>query len=223
MTGCRCNNGPVLRSPLNCARLGLPVLALAVLLAARPAAALNPPTELTPPEPPAAGTNQQTVPPLPSGNGSAIESAPLPQPYMPPQQPDAQQPGAMGAQPAPQGQPAATPPPGQPLPAAATPPSQTPPPSIGADLGPNLWFGSQLSQLMALLPRLPAPVTVPSVRDLQLRLLTTQASPQGVSPGADPLVPFRADRLNAMGFGDAALALSQSAAAAPAANLQDAV
>jgi hypothetical protein len=97
------------------------------------------------------------------------------------------------------------------------------PASIGADLGPNLWLGSQLSQLMALLPRLPAPVTVPSVRDLQLRLLTTQASPQGVSPGADPLVPFRAERLNAMGFSDAALALTQSAAAAPPANPQDAV
>jgi len=232
MTGCRCNDGPVLRSALNRAGVALAGVALASLLAMRPAAALNPPTELTPPEPPASGTDQQqTVPPLPTGNGASIESAPLPQPDMPPQQPDAQQPGAMGAQPVPQGQaPLGQVPQGQvpqpaqqPLPPAATAPSEAAPPSIGADLGPNLWFGSQLSQLMALLPRLPAPVTVPSLRDLQLRLLTTQASPQGVSPGADPLVPFRADRLNAMGFSDAALALTRSAAAAPAADPQDAV
>jgi hypothetical protein len=199
---------------------------LAALLASRPALALSPPTELTPPEPPA-GSDQQSVPPLP-GNGDAIESAPLPQPDLPPQQPDvSMQPGATGAQPLPSGgaaQPAAAQPASaQSLPPAATPPSETPPPSIGADLGPNLWFGSQLSQLMALLPRLPAPVTVPSVRDLQLRLLTTQASPQGVSPGADPLVPFRAERLNAMGFSDVALALTQSSAAAPPADPQDAV
>ena len=227
MTGCRCNDGAIrqldrTRRPLKRVRAVLPLLALAALLSAHPAWALSPPTELTPPEAPPS-TDQQAVPPLPPSNGAAIESAPLPQPDLPPQ-PDAvpqpgTEPGAMGAQPPLQGgvaQPAAA----QPVPPAAMPPA---PASIGADLGPNLWFGSQLSQLMALLPRLPAPVTVPSVRDLQLRLLTTQASPQGVSPGADPLVPFRAERLNAMGFSDVALGLTQSAASAPAANPQDAV
>jgi hypothetical protein len=219
MTGCRCNDRadpPLIRfAP---AAFGL-ALALSV---AHPAWALSPPTELTPPEPPVS-SDQQSVPPLPSGDGAAIESAPLPQPALPPQ-PEAQpgsEPGALGAQPVPLPQGAEQ----QPAAAAALPPAAMPPapPSIGADLGPNLWFGSQLSQLMALLPRLPAPVTVPSVRDLQLRLLTTQASPQGVSPGADPLVPFRADRLNAMGFSDVALALTQSAASAPPADPQDAV
>jgi hypothetical protein len=210
MTGCRSNDRPIPRLPLKSMRAALAFMALAAMLSARPAAALSPPTELTP-EPPAISDQQQPLPlPPASGNGAAIESAPLPQPDLPPQ-PDAQpgvDPGAAAA---------------QPLPSAAVPPSATAPVSIGADLGPNLWFGSQLSQLMALLPRLPAPVTVPSVRDLQLRMLTTQASPQGVSPGADPLVPFRAERLNAMGFSDAALALTQSAAAAPPANAQDAV
>ena len=190
MTGCRCSDGPNRRfghgrSPLRSTRLALLTLTLAALLSARPALALSPPTDLTPPEAPASGTDQPLPPPPPSGNGASIESAPLPQPDMPPQE----QPGAMGAQPMPQGatpQGAAQPTAAQPMPPAAMPPA---PASIGADLGPNLWFGSQLSQLMALLPRLPAPVTVPSVRDLQLRLLTTQASPQGVSPGADPLAP----------------------------------
>ena len=199
---------------------------MAALLSAHPALALNPPTELSPQEPPASGSDQPLPPP--SGSGPSIESAPLPQPDMLPAQPE-MEPGANGAQPLPQGampqQPpaAAQPPAGQPLPPAATPPSAQPPTAIGGDLGPNLWFGSQLSTLMGLLPRLPAPVTVPSVRDLQLRVLTTQASPQGVSPGADPLVPFRAERLNAMGLSDVALSLTQSAAAAPPANPQDAV
>ena len=212
MTGCRCNEAQALplqrgRSPLTIVLRGaLLILASAALL--RPAAALSPPTELAPPESPAAQPSPVAPPSAPIG-GSSIESAPLPQPTIIPE------PGAYGAQPAGTAQPASN----APLPPAAS----AAPPSIGADLGPNLWFGSQVSQLLALLPRLPAPVTVPSLRDLQLRLLTTQASPQGLSPGADPLVPFRADRLNAMGFGDAALALTQSAQAAPAANPQDAV
>jgi hypothetical protein len=102
-----------------------------------------------------------------------------------------------------------------PAPAAAAPspqavPAGPPPAAIGADLGPNLWQGSQLSQLMALVPQLPAPVTVPALRDLQLRLLTTNAT-AGSQPGQDPLVPLRAERLNAMGFADAALALTSAA------------
>jgi hypothetical protein len=216
MTGCRCNERA--DSPLN--RMKRTAFGIVVVLAAalplQSALALSPPTDLTP-QPPA-GSDAQTVPPLPPGNGAEIESAPLPQPDLAPQ-PDLQ-PGATDAQPGAEQDPGVAAPAQQPLPAAAMPPA---PASIGADLGPNLWFGSQLSQLMGLLPRLPAPVTVPSVRDLQLRLLTTNASPQGVSPGSDPLVPFRAERLNAMGFSDAALGLTQSAATAPPADPQDAV
>jgi hypothetical protein len=98
-----------------------------------------------------------------------------------------------------------------------------PPASIGADLGPNLWLGSATSRLMALIPQLPAPVTVPGPRDLQLRLLTSAAVPQGVAPGSDPLLAFKADRLNAMGFADAALGLTSGAANAGPANPQQAV
>ena len=75
-----------------------------------------------------------------------------------------------------------------------------PPAPIGADLGPNLWFGTGTSRLMALIPQLPAPVHIPGPRDLQLRLLTTAAAPQGAAPGSDPLLAFKADRLNAMGY-----------------------
>jgi hypothetical protein len=61
------------------------------------------------------------------------------------------------------------------------------------------------------------------LRDLQLRLLTTAATPSGESPGSDPLLPFRAERLNAMGFADAALALTESGAAAAPATPQQVV
>ncbi len=76
---------------------------------------------------------------------------------------------------------------------------------------------------MALVPQLPAPVTVPGPRDLQLRLLTSAAVPQGAAPGTDPLLAFKADRLNAMGFSDAALGLTSAAANAAPANPQQAV
>jgi hypothetical protein len=102
----------------------------------------------------------------------------------------------------------------QPLPAPAT--AVAPPASIGADLGSNLWLGSETSRLMSLIPQLPAPVTVPGPRDLQLRLLTSAAVPAGAAPGTDPLLAFKADRLNAMGFSDAAMGMTSAAAnAAP--------
>lgn len=63
---------------------------------------------------------------------------------------------------------------------------------------------------MALVPRLPAPVTVPALRDLQVRLLSTEAPNAGAVPGIDPLQPLRADKLYQMGFSDAALGLGQS-------------
>jgi hypothetical protein len=62
---------------------------------------------------------------------------------------------------------------------------------------------------------LPAPVTVPGPRDLQLRLLTSAATPAGSAPGTDPLLSFKADRLNAMGFADRALGMTSAAAKAP--------
>ena len=215
----------------------LPALALLLLgagygLIASPASALSPPTDLTP-QPPDTGTSQPGSPP-PSG-GSAIESEPLPQPDMtqPPTQAQPTQPQSAppplvlqpGAQPMPmpsaeQPQEQAPAQPLQPQPVATAAPQTT---SIGADLGPNLWFGATPSRLMALVPQLPAPVTVPSLRDLQLRLLTTAASMPGVAPGSDPLVPLRAERLNAMGFPDAALALTQATANLPPSTPQQVV
>jgi hypothetical protein len=109
-------------------------------------------------------------------------------------------------------------PPGRPLaPAAAAPP----PASIGADLGPDLWLGSDPSRLMSLVPQLPAPVAEPALRDLQLRLLTSAA--RAGNGTNDPLATFRAERLNAMGFSDAAFALTQAAATAAPADAQGAV
>jgi hypothetical protein len=201
------------------------MLVVSVALAAVPGAMAGParaqsaPTELVPPEPPPMGAM--------TPNGSAIQSEPLappslaPQPLIPQSQPQDGQPGALvpGALPEPgmgeipqqpgmlqPGQPVPQP---APLPAVAT--AAPAPASIGADLGPNLWFGSDVSRLMSLIPQLPAPVTEPALRDLQLRLLTTHARPGGGS--GDPLATFRAERLNAMGFSDAALALTHAAAA----------
>jgi hypothetical protein len=177
--------------------------------------ALSPPTELGPPEPPA-GNPPQPLPP-PSGSGPSISAEPLPPPTSQPQPlpPSSPEPGAPlpGAQP--------MPPPAQPQPTATM---AAPPAPVGADLGANLWLGTETSRLMALIPQLPAPVTVPGPRDLQLRLLTSAAVPQGSGPGSDPLLAFKADRLNAMGYSDVALALTSSAAnnAAPA-NPQQAV
>ena len=201
MTGSRCSDRPrrerTILKPAAFAAAGL--LAILSSAAQHTAWALSPPTELTPPEP-------------------AVTEQPLPPPTMgqpPTGQPPAGQP-SMG-QPLPL--PGAQPMPTQAVPAAVT----TPPPSIGADLGANLWLGTATSRLMQLIPQLPAPVTVPGPRDLQLRLLTTAAVPQGAAPGADPLVAFKADRLNAMGFADAAFSLTSAAASAAPVDPQQAV
>ena len=213
MTGSRCNSrfrpDPAILKPA--------ALALSLLVLASSAAyALSPPTELGPPQPPPS-SQPQPLPP-PSGSGPSIDAEPLPAPTTsePPSPPPGPQPGATlpGAQPMPM------PPQPMPVPAAAV---TAPPASIGADLGPNLWLGSETSRLMALIPQLPAPVTIPGPRDLQLRLLTSAAVPQGAAPGNDPLLAFKADRLNAMGFSDAALGLTSAAANAVPADPQEAV
>jgi hypothetical protein len=213
MTGSACNDGArhdgARRGPAILRSVALAALFLAI---SGSAWALSPPTELGPPEPPSTGPQ-----PLPGGSGSVIDAEPLPAPaYLPPAgQPSAGQPSA--GQPVP---PATVLQPGA---AALGPQPVAPPASIGADLGPNLWLGSETSRLMALIPQLPAPVTVPGPRDLQLRLLTSAAVPQGAAPGSDPLLAFKADRLNAMGFADAALGLTSAAANAAPADPQQAV
>jgi hypothetical protein len=213
MTGSACSDGArpgsTILKPV--AFVALASLALCSGGFIDPAWALSPPTELGPPEPPATGPQPQ-----PGGSGSAIEAEPLPAPAYPP---SAAQPSTgLPVPPATVLQPSATA-----LGAQPAVPSAAPPASIGADLGPNLWLGSETSRLMALIPQLPAPVTMPGPRDLQLRLLTSAAAPQGAAPGSDPLLAFKADRLNAMGFADAALALTSAAANAAPADPQQAV
>lgn len=90
-------------------------------------------------------------------------------------------------------------------------------------LGIQLWQGSRLSDLTALLPKLSAPVTQPSLRDLQLRLLLTAAPGPGSVGGVDSLVPLRAERLHAMGFDTEAMLLSKQAAGNELADPQEAV
>ena len=80
-------------------------------------------------------------------------------------------------------------------------------------LGARMWQGSSVVKLTALLPQLPAPVTEPALRDLQLRLLLTQASGPTAAAGIDSLVPLRADRLHVMGFDAEALQLAQQLSA----------
>ena len=221
MTACRCSNDRAgflrMRSILKPAAFAaLALIAVSGGTLSHQAWALSPPTELTPPEPPESGQPQPLPPP---GNGPSIDTEPLPAPQplpLPGPEPGAAMPGTqpMPTQAAPS----------QPMPAAAAMPAAAlPPASIGADLGPNLWFGTGTSRLMALIPQLPAPVHVPGPRDLQLRLLTTAAAPQDAAPGNDPLLAFKADRLNAMGFSDAALGLTSAAANTAPVNPQQAV
>ena len=211
MTGFRCNDGvrlvPVLLKPAA-------FVALAWLALSSEAWALSPPTELGPTPP---SSNQPQPYPPPSGSGPSINAEPLPapttgQPLPPPPPATVLQPGTA--------MPGAQPMPPQPMPAAA---AAAPPASIGADLGTNLWLGSETSRVMSLIPQLPAPVTVPGPRDLQLRLLTSAAVPQGAAPGSDPLLAFKADRLNAMGYSEAAMGLTTAAANAAPADPQQAV
>src|SRR5262249_47772066 len=81
-----------------------------------------------------------------------------------------------------------------------------------AGLGANIWQGSSGAQLITLIPKLPAPQTQPSLRDLQLRLLLTKAPGPNAGNGIDPLVPLRAERLHAMGFSTEAMLLTKGAA-----------
>src|SRR5688572_2491108 len=86
-----------------------------------------------------------------------------------------------------------------------------------AGLGANIWQGSSGAQLVSLMPKLAAPQTQPSLRDLQLRLLLTRAPGPNAGNGVDTLVPLRAERLHAMGFSAEAMLLTRGAAnAAPA-------
>ena len=86
-----------------------------------------------------------------------------------------------------------------------------------AGLGGNIWQGSSGAQLVTLMPKLAAPQTQPSLRDLQLRLLLTKAPGPNAGGGVDTLVPLRAERLHAMGFSAEAMLLTKGAAnAAPA-------
>src|SRR6185295_17823779 len=81
-----------------------------------------------------------------------------------------------------------------------------------AGLGGNIWQGSSGAQLISLMPKLPAPQTEPSLRDLQLRLLLTKAPGPNAGNGIDTLVPLRAERLHAMGFSAEAMLLTKGAA-----------
>jgi hypothetical protein len=158
------------------------------------------PTDPTLPVPPADGTNSgggieaAPLPPLqpapaPTNTGATIPGAPAPESALP----GTTQPGTFPAQP-------------------ATMPATIASSPQAAGLGADLWQGSEVSRLMALVPRLPAPVTVPALRDLQLRLLSSDAPSAGAMPGIDPLQPLRADKLYQMGFSDAALGLGQTSA-----------
>lgn len=90
-------------------------------------------------------------------------------------------------------------------------------------LGSRLWQGNTAAQLTGLLPTLSAPVTQPSLRDLQLRLLLTQAPGPISTAGIDSLVALRAERLHAMGFDTEAMLISKQVADNIAADPQGAV
>jgi hypothetical protein len=189
------------------------VFVLAVLVLPQSAWALSgEPTQLGVPAVPEATQPPSQAPAAPSGT-SGIETAPLP-----PLQPA---PAATGtAQPGEAAGPAVPAVPGtmSDSPLASAPAALPLPPTAGlpagmAGLGADLWQSSEVSRLMALVPRLPAPVRVPSLRDLQVRLLATDAPSAGAAPGIDPLQPLRADKLYQMGFNDAALGLAQGTTA----------
>ena len=226
MTASRSNN----RVPSSARRVLGAVAVGALMLGVTPVAfALNDPTPIgLPPIQPGDQPADQPAAPPPSdpsaGDPSAgdpatgqvqsgIGTAPLPplpapppegqaQPAYPAQPTDpAVQPAATGAQPAPVQDGGA--------------------PGLlddgNAGLGANIWQGSSGAQLVSLMPKLAAPQTQPSLRDLQLRLLLTKAPGPNAGGGVDTLVPLRAERLHAMGFSAEALLLTKGAAnAAPA-------
>ena len=198
------------RSALGAAAVG------ALMLGVTPAFALNDPTPIgLPPDQP---TEEPASPP-PAGpatdqvQGGGIGGAPLPPLPAPP--PEGQAPIDSTAQPVdPVMQPAATG--AQPAPAV-----ESGAPGLlddsNAGLGGNIWQGSSGAQLVSLMPKLAAPQTQPSLRDLQLRLLLTKAPGPNAGGGVDTLVPLRAERLHAMGFSAEAMLLTKGAAnAAPA-------
>jgi hypothetical protein len=210
----------VLRTILGAAAFG----ALLLGVAPAPVLALSDPTPIglpndqpgdqpadqpaTPPPAPDQGSSQSGIgsAPLPPLPAPAPETqAPAPPTAQPPMQPPAQpvQPGV---------QPAATQP--APAPAASGAPGLLD--DSNAGLGGNIWQGSSGAQLISLMPKLPAPQTQPSLRDLQLRLLLTKAPGPNAGAGIDTLVPLRAERLHAMGFSTEAMLLSKgSGNAAP--------
>ena len=247
MTGFPCNSGCSCR--LNGRLLAAAGITLGLALVS-PAAesradslllALSTPTDLTPApadqvpaEPPPANSPSVTPPannlpsnktinatPLPPINGQPpVNQSPVNQPAGQPAgqlpQPGAALPGAM--------------PQTAPMPTAATPAGgAVTGGAVGLlddahnGLGPNMWQGSQLSFLMQQMPKLPAPVSVPALRDLQLRLLLTAAAAPDAIGGLDPLVALRAERLHAMGFDVEALALTKAGADAGPMYPQEAV
>lgn len=202
-----------------CALAATAAVALAILVGgATPSAlALSPgdPTPIGLPDD--QSPDQGAQPPGTTGTGG-VQSAPLPplpQPAptaSPGAEPGALPPGATPTtiqQPQPQPQPQDT---AQPVPGDAGAPGLLD--DANAGLGANLWQGSSGAQLISLMPRLPAPQTQPSLRDLQLRLLLTKAAGPNAGGGVDTLVPLRAARLHAMGFSTEALLLTKSTAGA---------
>lgn len=197
-------------SPFNnigCSGVGAVVLgALLLGVSPAPVLALSDPTPIGLP---GEQSTEQPEAPDPGGSQSGIGSTPLPPLSAQPPESQPAQPAQPGRQPAAVGG-------TQPMPA----------PDAGAagllddsntGLGASIWQGSSGAQLISLVPKLPAPQTQPSLRDLQLRLLLTKAPGPNASSGIDPLVPLRAERLHAMGFSTEALLLTRGAAeAAPA-------
>lgn len=223
MTGFPCNKHA--RSLMTSGVAALAVIVATGLVAA-PAQALSTgePTQIGLPE---GQSPDQTVPPAdPSTTGTTgtggVQSAPLPPlPAPAPEPAPTAQPGSVvpgTAQPAPPANPPANPPAvttmPQPVPQAA--PADAGAPGLledsNAGLGANLWQGSSSAQLIGLMPRLPAPQTQPSLRDLQVRLLLTKAAGPNAGGGIDTLVPLRAERLHAMGLSAEALMLTKAAA-----------
>ena len=211
MTASLCNS--IVRKGAGAAMLG----ALLLSVSPAPSLALSDPTPigLPPAQPGDQPTDQPASPPPPAPNQDNVQggigSAPLPP--LPAPAPDALPP----AQPTEPGvQPAATLGVAQPTPA----PDAGAPGLLddsNAGLGSNIWQGSSGAHLVSLMPKLPAPQTEPSLRDLQLRLLLTKAPGPNAGNGIDTLVPLRAERLHAMGFSAEAMLLTKGAAnAAPA-------
>ncbi|HEV8388592.1 MAG TPA: hypothetical protein VGQ35_02055 [Dongiaceae bacterium] len=223
MTASLCNN--IVRTGIGAAMLGALLLSVSPV----PSLALSDPTPiglppLQPGDQPTQPADQPaSPPPAPSqdaGQGTVqggIGSAPLPPlPAPPPEAQPAAQPPVQPAEPTePSMQPVATGGMAQPTPA----PDAGAPGLLddsNAGLGANIWQGSSGAQLISLMPKLPAPQTQPSLRDLQLRLLLTKAPGPNAGAGIDTLVPLRAERLHAMGFSAEAMLLTKGAAnAAP--------